>query len=81
MRTIKKVTIVFLIAGIICGIISNYFSKILNNLFFSLTFPFIVYFVLLPVFKRQMKIKLLIYNSFITFTLFWLVSWFTLYAL
>ncbi|MEM5834487.1 MAG: hypothetical protein QXQ69_01400 [Candidatus Aenigmatarchaeota archaeon] len=81
MKVIKKITIVFLIAGIACGIISYYFSKFLENLTFSLTFPFIVYFVLLPAFKKQTKIKVLVYNSFITFVLFWLLSWFTLYAL
>ncbi|MEM5883022.1 MAG: hypothetical protein QXQ77_02160, partial [Candidatus Aenigmatarchaeota archaeon] len=60
MKPVKKITIIFLIAGIFCGIISDYFSKSFKNIAFSLTFPFIIYFVLLLLFKKQTKLKVLI---------------------
>lgn len=81
MKPIKKITIVFLVAGILCGVISDYFSKSFRSVVFSLIFPFLVYFVLLPLFKREVKLRVLVYNSLVTFILFWLLSWFTLYAL
>lgn len=81
MKPIKKITIAFLIAGIFCGVISDYFSKSFGSIIFSLTFPFLVYSVLLPLFKKQVKLRVLVYNSLVTFILFWLLSWFTLYAL
>jgi hypothetical protein len=81
MKAIKQVTIVFLIAGIFCGIISYYSASNFKSPLFSAIIPFIIYFLLLPPFKKKMKIKTLIYNSFITFILFWLIAWLTLYAL
>jgi|YelNatPaOPRAMG01_1025707.scaffolds.fasta_scaffold11203_7 H+/Cl- antiporter ClcA len=81
MKIIQKITIVFLIAGIFCGVISYYFIKNFESPFFPLVFPFIIYFVLLSPFRRKMKTRSLIYNSFITFILFWLVALLTLYAL
>lgn len=81
MKLLQTITIVFLIAGIFSGIISDYFFKNFGSSYFSLIFPFIVYFVLLSPFRGKMKIRSLIYNSFITFILFWLVAWLTLYAM
>ncbi|MGC8812437.1 MAG: hypothetical protein ACP5O8_02510 [Candidatus Aenigmatarchaeota archaeon] len=81
MKIIQTITITFLVAGILCGVISDYFLKNFGSPYFPVTFPFIVYFVLLSPFRGKMKTRSLIYNSFITFILFWLVAWLTLYAM
>lgn len=81
MKIDQKIVLIYLILGIILGYFSYYFS-INSNLLIALIFPFVIFCIaLFPLFKlvREKKKKWLIWNSFITFVLVWILVWLTLF--
>ncbi len=82
MKIEKIVILVFFGLGIVSGIISNFFVNS-QNFFLSIIVPIVIYFGCLIPFKNLIKKKKfkIILDTLITFILFWLLVWFTLYGL
>lgn len=82
MKIEKIATLVFFGSGVISGVISNFFVDS-QNFFLSIVIPIVIYFGCLLPFKNLVKEKRLkvILDTLITFVLFWLLVWFTLYGL
>jgi uncharacterized membrane protein YfcA len=77
MKDEQMVAIIFLLAGIIAGVISYYL-----DIFLSVVFGVAVYLTIVAVlFKKVMRDKKLINESFITFVLIWFLVWITLNSL
>ena len=77
MKEDQLITIVFLLVGIISGFVSGIFE----NIILAGSLPLLIYllvFLISTKFIQTKKIKLL-YGSFVTFVLVWLVIWIILY--
>lgn len=77
---VRKLVSLFSVLGIIAGILSNYFSDLILSILIPLVILFISITTLIKIQKPKKK-KALIYNSFITFVLIWLMVWILLYNL
>jgi hypothetical protein len=82
----QKVVLIFFALGAAIALISDFFTSLYpeNGLLVATLFPFVVYVVALSVLLktvRQMKIKSLIYNSFMSYFLIWAVIWILFYNL
>lgn len=82
MKIEKIIVLIFLAIGVISGFISNFFVTAQNNLVTASFLPPVIFLIALLLSKqalKNVKLKLLVYNSLITFILFWFVAWLALY--
>lgn len=86
MATIEqKIILIYTGLGVGVGLISNFFTHAASpyqNLATALLMPLAIYFISLTTLLktiRQTKTKWLVYNSFVTFVLVWLIAWIFLY--
>jgi uncharacterized PurR-regulated membrane protein YhhQ (DUF165 family) len=80
MKLEKKMTIIFSCLGILSGFVSNFFT----DFTFSISLPLLIYFVIqffMTRIYKYKKIRNIIYTSFMSFVLVWLLTWIILFNL
>jgi len=87
LNTDQKIVLIFFVLGASVALTSNFFTSTLspvNNPFAALLFPVVIYAagvsILLKTVNHKKK-RSLIYNSFMSYFLIWLVIWILLYNL
>lgn len=87
LKTEQKIVLIYSILGASVALTSSFFTSSLspvNNLFIAFLFPVLIYLVALGILLKTVKhkrVKSLLYNSFMSYFLLWLVIWILLYNL